>query len=182
MREAFGIRIDSDPVARLWTGFGSLLIPADIVESAPALYLGGGQLLSAPDFEHPLNGQAERLDIRLSGVSADVVAIATTEAASVKGAKVHFARFYFDDNWALDGVEYEAVFRADKLTFSSEDDGNGGRTRTLTLSIATDDTNRNRSPAAFFTDQDQRRRSPTDAIFSHVAGITQGVLRRFGTR
>lgn len=181
MRESFGIRIDSDPVARLWTGFGDLLIPADIVEAEPAIYLGGGELLSAPDFEVPLNGSAERLDIQLSGVSSTVVAIALAEAASIKGAKVHFLRFYFNDEWVLEDVEYDAVFRADKLTISSEESENG-RTRTLTLSIASEDTNRNRSPQAYFTDQDQRRRSPTDAIFSHVSQITQGVMRRFGPK
>jgi hypothetical protein len=182
MRESFGIRIDCADPARIWTGFGNLAVPADIVESAPTIYYGGAELLSAPDFEHPFNGQAERLDIRLSGISARIVQMAQEQAASVKGAKVHFVRFYFNADWSLQDVEYEAVFRADKLSFSSEDDGAGGRNRVLTLSIATDDTNRNRAPASFFTDQDQRRRSPTDAIFSHVSGITQGVLRRFGTR
>lgn len=181
MRESFGIRIDSVPVARLWTGFGDLVVPADIVEAEPAVYLGGGELLSAPDFEVPINNAAERIDIQLSGVSAHVLAIALQEGASIKGAKVHFVRFYFDGTWQLDGVEYEAVFRADKLSFSSEESDNG-RTCTLTLSIATDDTNRNRSPQAFFTDQDQRKRSATDAIFSHVAGITQGIMRRFGPK
>ncbi len=181
MRESFGIRIDCADPARIWTGFGDLIVPADIVESEPVLYIGGGELLSAPDFEHPFNGQAERLDIRLSGVSTRVVQLAQEQAASVKGAKVHFVRFYFDEYWQLSDVEYEAVFRADKLSFSSEDTEDG-RSRILTLSIATDDTNRNRAPQSFFTDQDQRRRSPTDAIFSHVSGITQGVLRRFGPR
>lgn len=180
MRESFGIRIDSDPVARLWTGFGDILIPADIVESEPAIYLGGGELLNVPEFDVPINGAAERIDIRLSGVNAAIMAIATEEAASIKGAKVHFTRFYFGDDWQLTDVEYDAVFRADKLSFTSDDGGNG-RTRTMTLSIASQDTNRNRAPQAYFTDQDQRRRSPTDAIFSHVAGITQGVMRRFGT-
>lgn len=181
MRQSFGIRIDSDPVARIWGSFGDLMIPADIVEDEAALYLGGGELLDAPDFEIPLNGTAERIDIRLSGVSASIMAIAQGEAESVKGAKVHFVRFYFDDDWQLTDVEYDAVFRADKLTFSSEE-SEDGRTRILTLSIATEDTDRNRSPQAHFTDQDQRRRSPTDAIFSHVSGIIQGTLRRFGPK
>ncbi len=181
MRESFGIRIDSVPVARIWSGFGNLLVPADIVEAEPAIYLGGGELLDAPDFDVPINGTAERIDIRLSGVSDSILPIFLEEAPSVKGAKVHFVRFYFDNDWQLSDVEYDAVFRADKISFSSEESENG-RTRVLTLSIATEDTNRNRAPMAFFTDQDQRRRSPTDAIFSHVAGITQGVMRRFGTR
>ena len=181
-RESFGIRIDSDPVARLWTGFGPLRVPADIVEVGAATYLGGGELLTAPDFDAPINGTAERIDIKLRGVNSTVADLALSEAPSVKGAKVHFVRFYFDDAWQLEDVEYDAVFRADKLTISSEDAGGGDRTRTLILSIATEDTNRNRSPQAFFTDQDQRRRSPTDAIFSHVALITQRAMRRFGPK
>lgn len=180
MRESFGIRIASDPPARLWGGFGELLVPADIVEDAPAIYLGGGELLNAPDFEIPINATAERLDIRISGVSSSILPIFLAEAASVKGAKVHFVRFYFDEHWQLEDVEYDTVWRADKISIVSED--NDGRTRTIILSIATEDTNRNRSPQAFFTDQDQRRRSPTDAIFSHVSQITQGLRRRFEAR
>ena len=180
MNESFGIRIASDPPARLWGGFGDLEIPADIVEAAPAIYLGGGELLNAPDFEIPINATAERLDIRISGVSSSILPIFLAEAASVKGAKVHFVRFYFDEHWQLEDVEYDTVWCADKISIVSED--NDGRTRTIILSIATEDTNRNRSPQAFFTDQDQRRRSPTDAIFSHVSQITQGLRRRFEAR
>ncbi|WP_010337775.1 hypothetical protein [Sphingobium yanoikuyae] len=180
MNESFGIRIASDPPARLWGGFGDLEIPADIVESEPAIYLGGGELLNAPDFEIPINATAERLDIRISGVSSSILPIFMAEAASVKGAKVHFVRFYFDGDWQLEDVEYDTVWRADKISIVSDD--NDGRTRTIILSIATDDTNRNRSPQAFFTDQDQRRRSPTDAIFSHVSQIVQGTMRRFGAK
>lgn len=181
MRESFGIRIGSSNVGRIWNGFGLLPVPADIVEADPAVYLGGGEILSAPDFEHCINGTAERIEIKLSGVSRNIVPLVQEEAASVKGAKVHFVRFEFDDDWQLSVVEYETVFRADKLSVNSEASDNG-RTRTITLSIASDYTNRSRAPMSYFTDQDQRRRSPTDAIFSHVSKITQGTLRRFGPR
>lgn len=180
-RESFGIRIAADPVARLWSGHGDLLVPADIVEGEPAIYLGGGTLLNAPDFQQLINGTAERLELQLSGVSAEAIRLALEEGPSVRGAKVHLVRFDFDDAWQLIGVEYEAVFRADKLSMSSRQE-EGGRTRTLTLSIATEDTNRSRAPLAYFTDQDQRRRSPTDAFFSHISGIAAGTSRRFGPR
>ena len=180
MRESFGIRIDSDPVARLWSGFGDLPIPADIVEPSPAIYLGAGELISAPDFDQCINGTAGRYDITLSGVSSRMIALAKEDAASVKNAKVHFVRFTFNDDWSLFEVTYDAVFRADKLSVAS-DNMDGGRERKIILSVGTEDTNRSRSPMAYFTDQDQRKRSPTDAIFSHVSGITQGTMRRFGT-
>lgn len=181
MRESFGIRIEADPIGRIWSGHGDLVIPADIVEVAPATYVGGGDLISAPDFQQLINGEAERLDIRMSGVSDLALELAIEAAASVKGARVHFVRFDFDDEWQLEEVEYEACYRADRLSVSSSwsDDG---RQRFITLSIASDDTNRSRAPLAYFTDQDQRRRSADDAIFSHVAGITQGTTRRFGAK
>lgn len=179
MKESYGIRIDCDPPARVWSGVGDLLIPADIVESEPAVYWGGGDLVSAPDFQQLMNGVAERLTLTLSGVTGESQRLALEDAASVKGARVHLVRFDFDDDWQLDGVEYEAVFRADSLTVGN-DEGPNGRTRTITLSIGTEDTDRSRAPIAFWTDADQRRRSPTDRFFDHIAGITSGTSRRFG--
>jgi len=182
LRESFAIRIETDPVARIWSGFGNLEVPADIVEAEPAIYLGAGELLNAPDFDQGINYTAERIEIQLSGASSRMVALALEDAATIRGARVHFVSLRFDDEWQLEEVEYEAVFRADKITVSSQDEENGSRTRTITLSIGTEDTNRSRAPLAYFTDQDQRRRSPTDAIFSHVSGIYQGTSRKFGPK
>lgn len=181
LRESFAIRIDTADVFRLWSGHGNVQVPADIVEGAPAIYLGAGDLLNAPDFEQGINYTAERLDIQLSGASTRMIALALQDAASIRNAKVHFATMRFDEDWQLVEVEYEAVFRADKITVDSQD-GDEGRTRTIILSVGTEDTNRSRAPGAYFTDQDQRRRSPTDAIFSNVSGINQGTSRTFGPR
>lgn len=181
MNESFGIRIDAVPVARLWSGVGDLTVPADIVESEPATYLGAGALLNAPDFQQLINGTAERLEVQVSAVTAEALDLALREGPSVRGAKVHFVRIDFDDDWQLIGVEYEAVFRADKLTIESQD-ADGGRTRTLTLSIGTEDTNRSRAPLAYWTEQDQKRRSATDRIFAYVSGIWTGTSRRFGPK
>lgn len=181
LRESFAIRIETDPVARVWSGHGDLVIPADIVESEPATYLGAGDLLNAPDFDQGINYTAERIDIQLSGVSSNMVRLALEDAATVRNARVHFMTIRFDEDWQIVEVEYEAVFRADKITVSSQDN-DGERNRTITLSIGTEDTNRSRAPMSYFTDQDQRRRSPTDSIFTNVSGINQGTTRSFGPR
>jgi len=181
LRESFAIRIDTADVFRLWSGHGNVEVPADIVENEPAIYLGAGDLLNAPDFEQSINYTAERLDIQLSGASTRMIALALEEAGTIRNAKVHFATMRFDENWQLVEIEYEAVFRADKITVDSQD-GDDGRTRTIILSVGTEDTNRSRAPGSYFTDQDQRRRSPTDAIFSNVSGINQGTSRLFGPR
>lgn len=181
-RESFALRIDTPEPFRLWSGIGNLMVPADIVESAPTLYFGGGELLNAPDFDQGINYTAERIEIQLSGASTEMIQMALAEAANVTNARVHFITMRFDEAWQLVEVEYEAVFRADKITVAGQEGDSGSRSRTITLSIGTEDTNRNRAPMAYFTDQDQRRRSPTDAIFSNVSGINQGTTRTFGPR
>ncbi|MYL97074.1 hypothetical protein GR702_04710 [Novosphingobium sp. FGD1] len=180
LRESFALRIETDDPFRMWSGHGDLIVPPDIVESEPALYIGGGELLNAPDFDQGINFTAERIEIQLSGASTEVIRLAIEAAAEVTNARVHFVTMRFDMNWQLVEVEYEAVFRADKISVQS-DEGDA-RSRTITLSIGTEDTNRNRAPMAYFTDQDQRRRSETDAIFSNVSGINQGTSRTFGPR
>lgn len=182
MRESVIIRIASDPPARIWGGVGDIEIPADAVEPAPAIYSGAGELISAPDFQQLINGVAERLEFEVSGVTAGTIRLALEDAPSVKGAKVHLGTIRFDDDWQQDGpVEWEAVFRADTLSVGSRGEG-PKRTRTITLSVGTDDTGRSFAPLSFFTDADQRRRSPDDAIFDHVAGISAGTSRRFGPK
>jgi hypothetical protein len=83
VRESILIRIASDPPARIWSGIGDLLVPADDVEPEDSIYLGGAVLISAPDFQQLINGTADRLEFTLSGVSSEVVALAMEEAESV---------------------------------------------------------------------------------------------------
>lgn len=181
VRESYLLRIASDPPARIWSGVGDLEIPADIVEAEPALYLGAGELLNAPDFQHLINGVAERIEFSLSGVSAETMRLALEDAPSTKGAAVHLGRVDFDEEWQIIGVEWEAVFRADFLAVDSAA-GDGRRVRTITLSVGSAETGRSYAPQSFFTDADQRQRSPTDSFFSHMGGISNGTTRRFGPK
>ncbi len=180
-REAYIFRIASDPVALFWSGFGDLFVPADIVIPADAIALGAGELINIPDFEQLINGTAERLDIQLSGVTDQTLALAIEESASVAGARVDVGRMDQDQYWQQAApVEWEAAFEARSLSVGSQ--FSAGRVRTISLTIVSGDTTRSRANNAFFTDADQRRRSPTDAIFSHVAGISAGTTRRFGPK
>jgi hypothetical protein len=180
VRESVLIRIDSATPARFWGGVGDLLVLADEVEPEDSIYLGGANIVSAPDFQQLMNGTADRLEFTLSGVSAEVMALAQDEAEEVKGAALDLGTIRFDDDWQQVGVvTWEARFRCDTLSVGSQS-VNDGRTRAITLSVGTDDTERSRAPIALFTDADQRRRSPADAFFDHVAGITAGTSRRFG--
>jgi hypothetical protein len=179
VRESILIRIASDPVARVWSGLGDLYVPADFVEDEGGIYLGGGELISAPDFEQLINGTAQRLEITVSGVTAETIRLALEDAPSVKGADVYIGTVQFDDDWQQGAVTWEGGFRADTLTVNSQA-ADQGRTRSIALSIGTDDTGRSRAPLAFYTDADQKRRSPTDRFFERVASISAGTSRRFG--
>lgn len=172
-------RLASDPVARLWGGVGDLIIPADIVESADAIYLGGGELCDVPDLDALINGSATRISITVSGVTAATLALALEDAPSVRNADVHIGLVYLDADWQLIEVEWLALLRSDTLTIAITTDPNGGRVRSITLSIGTDFTDRSTAPIAFFTQADQHRRSADDDIFDHVSGITEGTSRVF---
>jgi len=182
MRESFLFRLASDPPARLWSGVGLLPIDADFIEDEDAVYLGAGEILDFPDFDQLVNGVAQRIDFKLSGVSATAYALAKEDAPSVKGARVDIGIIQFDDDWQpLGPPVWEAEFRADSLILQS-DPSDTGRTLSVTLSVGSDDTGRSRAPVSFWTAADQNRVSPTDAFFDHVAGINQGTTRRFAPK
>ncbi|WP_082733618.1 hypothetical protein [Sphingobium sp. CCH11-B1] len=179
-RESIIVRIDCDPPALLWSGVGPLFVPADIVIPEDGIALGGGELVSIPDFQQLMNGTAERLEFTLSGVDDETLRLALEDAPSVRGARVDIGRVDFDEEWQLIGIEWEAVFEARSLSISRPASDGNQITRSISLTIVAGDSTRARAPNAFFTDADQRRRSPTDAIFSYVAGINAGTSRRFG--
>lgn len=180
-RQSTIVRIDCDPPALLWSGIGLLPIPADQVIPAPAIALGGGELVSVPDFQQLVGGTAERLDFVVSGVDQETVRLALDDAPSVRGARVDVGTVHFNEDWQIELIEWENVFEARSLSVSRpQSDGSGQVVRSITLTIVHGSTLRSRARIAFFTDADQKRRSPTDGIFSHVAGINAGTARRWG--
>jgi hypothetical protein len=182
VRESYLMKIDHpDEPARIWSGVGKLVIPADIVESAPATYLGAAHLLSIPDFQQLINGVAERIEFSVSGINEDTARLALEDAPGVPNCAIYIGRADFNEDWQLIGVEWEATFRADFLSVESQSSA-GVRVRTLKLSAGSGDTGRSYAPAAFFTPADQRLRSATDDIFDHVPKMERGTARIFGPR
>lgn len=180
-RESIVVSVACDPPVLIWSGFGNLVLPADAVLPIPSIALGGGELISVPDFQQLVGGTAERLDIAFSGVDEETVRLALEDAPSVRNARVDVGTIQFGADWQVASVEWENTFEARSLSVSRPRvEGNGTATRAITISIAHGSTTRSRAKLSFFTDADQRHRSATDAIFSHVAGINAGTSRRFG--
>lgn len=175
-------RLACDPAAYLWSGHGDLDVPSDLLDPSGARYRGAGALLEVPALKQLINGIADRVDFRVSGVSGETLRLALADRASVYGASLHVGTVSFDADWQITGPpvwDWRGI--ADVLTPDSKDTDQG-RERTITLSVAAADTARANPRLAWFTDADQRRRSPTDKIFDRVAGINAGVTRRFGAR
>lgn len=179
--EIYVFRLSCDPVLRIWSGTGDFPIPSDAVEPGGAIYKGGGELISFPNLRQLMNGTAERSSVTVSGVDVDTMRLLQDDAPSVINATARMGTLVLDiDNQPVGTVDWEGMMRADVIEASSQPDGNGGRTRTITLSLGSLDTGRSRAGYTFFTDSDQRRRSPTDAFFSNIARINGGTTRRFG--
>jgi hypothetical protein len=66
---------------------------------------------------------------------------------------------------------------ADSLSVKRSPDG---QTRTLSLSVGNVFTGRRRPNLVFFTDIDQKRRSPDDTFFSEVAKLQSGTTKVWG--
>lgn len=181
IREVYLFRLACDPPVRCWTGIGDLAVPGDIVDSGGTIYSGVGELLNLPAVQQLINGTAERVQFIVSGVTAETLRLAMEDRDSVNGAQARIGSLVLDnDLQPVGSISWEWRGIADVIEVGSTIGQDGNRVRTITLSVASADTGRSRADLAYFTDADQRRRSPTDAIFSHVAGINAGTSRRFG--
>lgn len=178
-RESFVFYIATPDPAVFWSGHGPLLLPADDVVPDPVVIMGAGELVDIPALEQLINGKAQRLEVTMSGVSEETVAIAAEEALSIAGSAVSIGRIEFDTAWQIVEVEWEWFGEARGLSVSSQQ-SDQGRSRSITLSVVAGDPSRRRPALAFFTDADQRYDFPDDAVFSNVAGISQGTTRRWG--
>lgn len=174
-------RLATSPVIRLWGGVGKLTLPADAIEDTEnAPYSGAGELLDVPALSQLINGIAERVDFQLSGtvVTGEVAAIASSEADEIQQAVCNVGVFAMDEDFQrLSPVAWLWEGEADSLLVERRAEGGGRIVRTLTLSVGSVMTGRRRPQAAYFTDPDQRSRSPTDAFFDRIRTYEQGTTK-----
>jgi hypothetical protein len=180
---SYVMRIGTDPVLYLWTGFGDLVTPGDAVDPLGATWRGAGSIVQLPAIRALINGIAERLVFTLSGVDAEMVALALEDAADLQGADVRIGRVMFDQDWQLAGAIVYEWRGLDPLVGISSSAGDGGeRQRTITVEIGSDNTRRANPVARYWTDAGQRLRAADDAFCDHVAQISGSITRRFGAK
>lgn len=180
MNEVYLFRVASDEPIRLWSGNGDLWAPPCLFEPDGAIYSGMGELAELPPLQALINGIAQRVAFTVSGVSPQIIATALDDRDSIKEREARIGSLIMDADLQTVGIvnlEWKGV--CDVLTWDISSTEQGV-SRSLSLSVRSGDTARSRGRPSFFTDADQRRKSPTDAFFDHVAGISIGTTRRFG--
>lgn len=159
-------RLETSPVVRIWLGFGAIDPGVNVYDLTGGEYLGFGEIKDVPSFKQLINGKAERVEFTISGVSGDILAIASGgDSEQVKGKRVSIGFALMDGAWALLGaVKWCANYTADYLAIQQavSDDATSSVVRTVTLSCGTLMTGRRRPAYSYFTNQDQQARHPGD--------------------
>lgn len=164
---------------RMWTGFGDFPLAPDAIDTTGGVYEGLGEFAAPPVVNQLLNGTAQRVTFSLSGVSAEILALVSADAETLRSAPVHLGFSNLDDAGA---PQFDPVWlwegESDTPQLARQP---GGGPRTVSLSIGTAMTGRKRPEFAFFTAPDQRRRYPTDAGLDRVNSYSTRTTVRWPT-
>ncbi len=182
-RMATFFRLDTDPVVRLWLGFGSIEPGVNRYDLTGAEYMGFGEIQNVPAAKQLINGKAERVEFTLSGVSGDILAIASGgDADQVKGKRVSVGFALMGSDWQLLGpVKWTQNYTADFLTIqqSVTDDPEQPIVRTVSLSCGSLLTARRRPALSYFSNQDQQNRHPGDRFCERTPAYANGFAKNW---
>jgi len=164
-RTGIFFRLETAPIVRLWLGIGNIEPGVNVYDATGATYIGFGEVQAVPAFRQLINGRAERVSFTLSGVSGEVLKIASGgDADQVKGKRVALGFALMGEDWSLLGpVKWVANYFADYLSIEQAvANVTGEVVRTVSLSCGTLLTARRRPQASYFTDRDQKARFSQD--------------------
>lgn len=164
----FLLEAASGPV-RAWLGVGDYDLEADDVDTEGGTYKGIGLVGDVPALRQLVGGLAERVEFTLNGADETTFNLADADAEEVRNAPVHVGVIFFDEDWQA-AAPIAWLWDGVADTPSVDRDGSGGRiTRRVSLSVGSGFTDRTRPQLSFYTDADQKRRSPTDTFCARVA-------------
>lgn len=166
-------RLETDPPVRLWLGFGHFST-TNTLDPDGAIYTGFGEIYDLPSFTQNLNGAATRVDFSISGVSGEVLAIASgSDAESIQGKRVSVGIGFFGTDWSalLGIVHWFAEYTADVLSVQQAEttDPEQSIIRKIVLSAGSRLTARRRPGLSWLTNADQQVRSAGD-MFCNLVG------------
>lgn len=178
-------RLETTPIVRIWLGFGAIEPGVNVYDLTGAEYLGFGEIHDVPAFKQLINGAAERVDITISGVSGDVLNIASGgDSQQVKGKRAALGFAIMAPDWSLLGpIKWCANYLADYLAITQQvtSDPANPIVRTLALSCGTLLTARRRPSLSYFSNQDQVARFPGDRFCERTTVYANGFSKTWPT-
>lgn len=165
IRPALFLRVASTPVIRAWTGVSTFPVPEDSVETDEnAVYRGVGLITNFPVVEALINGVAQRMEVGLSGVDAEALALFQGDKTDLIGRVANFGMMFLGPDeqpacsmwWYRRGIVDRRIIRR----------RNGSRY--FGLSIGTGRTDRRRPHLSFWIDQEHQKQYPGDLGLSRL--------------
>lgn len=178
------VRIATDPIVYIWLGAGDIKPGVNVLDTTGVTYSGLGAIANVPSVKQLMSGAAERVDFVISGVSGDVLTIATgNDADDVKGSRVDVGFAIMAADWKLLGpVRWNANYEADYLAVEQEAaDPSQPIVRTIRLSCGSRMTGRKRPAYSYFTNQDQQSRYPGDLFCQYTTVYAAGFEKPWPT-
>lgn len=178
-------RLATDPVVRLWLGIGDIAPGVNALDATGALYHGLGEIAGVPAFNQLVNGTAARVEFRASGVSGELLEIASGgDAEQVQGKAVSVGLALMGASWQLLGaIKWCANYTADRLSIEQavNDDPKAPPVRSVALSCGSLLTSRRRPGLSYFSDQDQQVRHPGDRFCERTPVYANGFSKTWPT-
>jgi hypothetical protein len=175
-------RLETDPVVRLWLGVGNIKPGVNAYDPDGVIYQGFGAVQSVPSFKQMINGSAQRVEFTISGVSQDILAVASGD--EVRGKRLSIGLAILDLDWSLLGpVKWCANYTADFIRIEQVAvvDVQAMILRSVTLSCGTLLTGRRRPGLAYFSNQDQQTRFPGDRFCERTPVYANGFSKSWPT-
>ncbi len=167
------LRIDSDPVIRLWTGTGDLATSADAYDPAGATYNGLGIIVDLPELSQLINGVADRATLTLSGISEKAMAAASANPTGVKNKECAIGIALFDKDWQIIKAPIWLFLGICDFPSVGQQPSDTALIRSMSVSVGTLFTGRRRPLSSYWTDADQQARSPGDRFCERSILLSQ---------
>lgn len=169
VRVAFLVQMDfATRTIGVWNGFTSLTV--NEVEFLPLC--GAGQL---DGLEFAAGNQSQAVTVGLSGVDANVLAMALAETPDVQQQLMRVYMQFFDADWqpiAAPATVFWGYMQPPKVTRTEVNLGDSnGAVQSVSVSAENAFFNRSKPVGGRYTDRDQQTRSSGDKFFQFTANL-----------
>jgi len=171
------IRVETDPVLRLWSGLNPIDQTMPPIHDLPETYLPV-RMLAVPDLDMIINQVAARSEITLEGVSVEAADEIAGLDPDVVGCLVNFGFAAHDEHWQpITPIRAMAEGVADFWAMGQPPVAGGQTpTRTISLSVGFGETGRKRARRIAYSDTQQQFRYPGDTFCRDVPRYHRGYV------